>query len=85
MTSTDEPDQRQYPGEGHGKCNPKRDAAPPLFPNQADPPPERPWPATSDEGYTVPPPRIPRPPHQDKDEGTPKDDDGHQTADDEAG
>jgi hypothetical protein len=52
-----EPDQRHYPGETGQKCNPERDAAKPLFANQIDPPPERPWPATSDEGYSVPPPR----------------------------
>jgi hypothetical protein len=73
MSSTNGPDQRHYPGEGHGKCNPERDAAPPLFPNQVDPPPQHPWPATSDEGNTVPPPRMPPPPHHDKDETTSQD------------
>ena len=59
MTTTDQPAQRQYPGEGHAKCNPQRDATPPRFPNQADPPPQHPWPSTSDEGNSVPPPRPP--------------------------
>lgn len=56
MSTAPLPQQRQHPGEGHGKCNPERDARPPMFPNQADPPPQRPWPATSDEGNTVPAP-----------------------------
>lgn len=62
MATTPPPHQRQHPGEGHGKCNPERDARAPLFPNQADPPPERPWPATSDEGNSVPAPRPQDPP-----------------------
>lgn len=66
------PQQRQYPGEGAGKCNPERDARPPMFPNQADPPPQRPWPATADEGNSVPAPAVPRP------AGDPGGDDGAQ-------
>ena len=54
------PQQRQHAGEGAGKCNPERDARPPMFPNQVDPPPQRPWPATSDEGNSVPDPKPQR-------------------------
>lgn len=60
MSTTPRPQQRQHPGEGHEKCNPERDARAPMFPNQVDPPPERPWPATSDEGNSVPAPRPQR-------------------------
>lgn len=56
MSTAPLPQQREHPGEGHGKRNPQRDARSPMFPNQEDPPSERPWPATSDEGNTVPAP-----------------------------
>ena len=42
MSTAPLPQQRQHPGEGYAKCNPERDARPPLFPNQSDPPPENP-------------------------------------------
>lgn len=51
------PQQRNHPGESGRKCSPNRVEEKPLFANQVDPPPQRPWAATSDEGNTSPPPR----------------------------
>lgn len=51
------PQQLQDTGERREKCTPPRLDERVLFPNQSDPPPQRPWPATSDEGNSVPPPK----------------------------
>ena len=50
------PQQENDPRERRDKAAPPSKDRKPLFPNQQDPPPQRPWPATSDEGNSVPPP-----------------------------
>lgn len=59
MPLNNPPQQRKYPGEGPQKCNPEQDARAPLFSNAVDPPPQRPWPTTSDEGKSAPHPASP--------------------------
>lgn len=43
------PQQEADPRERRDKAAPHQNERKPLFPNQVDPPPQRPYPATSDE------------------------------------
>ncbi len=53
----EEPQQDADPRERRDKAAPRTDIRKPMFPNQADPPPQRPYPATSDEPTPATPPK----------------------------
>ena len=50
------PQQEADPRERRDKASPQQSERKPLFPNQVDPPPQRPYPATSDESAGEAPP-----------------------------